>query len=276
MTMISNIWLHPKTTVAGILIAAVTIAGVLSQQGITLGTAGTGTSIALIGALATAMLGLLAKDPQAAALPTSSAKLGVIMLCAILIAGTFPLAGCSGQQVAQDIVNWTPALQSAVTVIDNTGPLLDPAAAPIFTLATTTFDAASSLLASQAQAYLNNPSATLLGQLQNQVATFQQQVNTALLQAARIVDTKSQAQALAAINGVAVIVSAIFALVASISSKTALASMAARATVKISTVVPYLDNRRAIDVVSTHYNEPPFLARVQLANARTAAMQAGF
>ena len=51
-----------KTTVAGLLIAIVTIAGVLTQQGISLGTAGTGTVVALVGALATALLGLIAKD----------------------------------------------------------------------------------------------------------------------------------------------------------------------------------------------------------------------
>jgi hypothetical protein len=67
--MLSNIWLHPKTTVAGLLIAIVTVASVLSQQGITLGTAGTGTWVGLASALATAFLGLLAKDPDA---PTQS------------------------------------------------------------------------------------------------------------------------------------------------------------------------------------------------------------
>jgi len=60
--LIQNALANPKTTVAGFLIGVVTIAGVLSQQGITLGTAGTGTVVALVGGLATAFLGLLAKD----------------------------------------------------------------------------------------------------------------------------------------------------------------------------------------------------------------------
>jgi hypothetical protein len=51
-----------KTSAAGILICTVTITGVLTQQGITLGNAGTGTVVALIGALASALLGLAAKD----------------------------------------------------------------------------------------------------------------------------------------------------------------------------------------------------------------------
>ena len=60
MNSISNIWNHPKTSAAGVLIAVATIAGVLSQQGITLGNAGKGTVVTLVGALASALLGLLA------------------------------------------------------------------------------------------------------------------------------------------------------------------------------------------------------------------------
>ena len=63
MNFISNIWQYPKTSADGVLIAVVTIAGVLSQQGISLGKAGTGTVISLVSALATALLALAA-DPQ--------------------------------------------------------------------------------------------------------------------------------------------------------------------------------------------------------------------
>jgi hypothetical protein len=58
----------------------VTIAGVLSQQGITLGNAGTGTIVALIGSLATALLGLLAKDPSSDSASQNVKKLPVILL----------------------------------------------------------------------------------------------------------------------------------------------------------------------------------------------------
>ncbi|HKF47181.1 MAG TPA: hypothetical protein VKB38_07465 [Terracidiphilus sp.] len=64
MNPFSNIWQHPRTSLAGLLISIVTIAGVLSQQGVTLGKAGSGSIISLIAALATAFLGLLARDPS--------------------------------------------------------------------------------------------------------------------------------------------------------------------------------------------------------------------
>ena len=276
MNLISNIWIHPRTSAAGLLIAAVTIAGVLTHQGITLGSAGTGTVVSLVSALATAFLGLLAKDPDPSPTSNNTAKLGALMLCAVLVSGSIPLAGCSGKQVAQDIVNWTPALQTAVAVVDSTASLLAPAAAPIFLAATASFDAATNLLVAQCKAYLANPSASLLAQLQSQIVTFQQQVNAALLQSARIVNPNSQTHALAAINGVATIVNAIFALVESISSKAAAAQMASQASIKISQVQPYLDRDQAARLVAEHYSEPVFLARIQLAQAQSSAIRSGF
>jgi hypothetical protein len=73
MNSFSNIWQHPRTSTAGILISTLTVAGVLSQQGITLGKAGTGSVVSLAGALATAFLGLMARDPapQPEAVPVS-------------------------------------------------------------------------------------------------------------------------------------------------------------------------------------------------------------
>ena len=86
MNLISNIWNQPKTSAAGLLIAVVTIATVLSQQGVTLGTAGTGTVISLVCAIGTALLGLLAKDPGGKSSSAgSTAKLGAWALIALLL-----------------------------------------------------------------------------------------------------------------------------------------------------------------------------------------------
>ncbi len=276
-----NIWNHPKTSAAGLLIAVASVAGVLSQQGISLGKVGTGTVVSLASALATALLGLMAKDPGEAASPQASgsasqqAKLGAWMLIALLIPLPW-VQGCTATSVAQNIVNWTPALQSAVATVDSTAALLAPADAPIFTAATIGFDAASNLLVAQAKAYLANPSASVLAQLQNQIVTLQQQVNTALLQAARIVDQKSQQHALAAIQGVGTIVVAILSLVQSISSKAQVAQMAAESGVKLAAVKPYLNESQSAQIVAAHYGEPVSVARAQVAQATQAEMNAGF
>ncbi|MGC9157395.1 MAG: hypothetical protein ACP5FH_00285, partial [Terracidiphilus sp.] len=128
MNWISNIWNQPKTSIAGVLTAVVTIAGVLSQQGITLGHAGTGTVVALVGAVAAALLGLLAKDPGAGAealppQPNSTVRMGCWALIALLIPLPW-IGGCTATSVAQNIVNWTPSLESAVATVDSTAALL--------------------------------------------------------------------------------------------------------------------------------------------------------
>jgi hypothetical protein len=276
MNPISNIWNHPKTSAAGLLIAIVTITGVLSQQGISLGTAGTGTVVTLAGALASAFLGLLAKDPGGN-LPSvgNTAKLGAWALIALLLQLPF-INGCSGTTAAQDIVNWTPALASAVQTVDSTAALLAPGDAPIFAAATTGFDAASNLLVAQAKAYLANPSAGVLAEMQSQVVTLQQQVNAALLQAAKIVDPGSQQHALAAIQAVGTIVSAVLALVQSVSSKSAVAQMAGESTIKLAMVRPYLNGASAARIVAGHYGETVEVARVQVVRVEVEEVRAGF
>lgn len=280
MNSISNIWKHPKTSAAGLLIALACVAGVLSQQGITLGKAGSGTVVSLASALATALLGLMAKDPgQGSGLRDqgsgSTQKLGTWMLIALLIPLPW-MQGCSSASVAQDIVNWTPSLQSAVATVDSTAALLAPADAPVFAGATAGFDAASNLLVAQAKAYLANPSASTLAKLQTQIVTLQQQVNTALLQAVKIVDTSSQKHAMAAIEAVGTIVNAILALVQQISSKAAVVQMASQSGVKLAIVRPYLDDAHAAAIVAAHYDEPVAEAQAQVAQAEQAEVQAGF
>jgi hypothetical protein len=280
MNAIANIWKQPKTSVVGVLIALITIAGVLSQQGITLGTAGNGTVVSLAGALATALLGLLARDPsapRAAGGSTGTQKSGASALILLLMLSPLPgLGGCSAKSVAQEIVNWTPALQSAVSTVDSTGALLDPADATLFAAATSGFDAASNLLAAQAKSYLANPTTSTLAQLQTQIVVLEQQVNASLLAAAKIVQPASQQHALNALDAVATAVSAILALVQSISSKAAVARMAAQAPIKLSAVQPYLDRKGAIQMVARHYGEAPGNATVQVALAESAVQHAGF
>ena len=276
MNFIANIWKHPKTSVTGVLLAVVTIAGALSQQGITLGTAGTGTVITLVSGLATALLGLLAKDPGEQSTSTgSTAKLGVWALISLLLPLPF-MSGCSGKSVAQDIVNWTPTLESAVATVDTTAALLAPADAPIFAAATVGFDAACNVLVAQAKAYLANPNASVLAQLQAAVVLLQQQVNTSLLKAARITNPDSQTHALNALNAVGTAVTAILALVQSVSSKAQVARMAADSTVKLAMVRPSLDENKAAAIVASHYGEPVELARAQVKQAELSAAQAGF
>jgi hypothetical protein len=277
MNCFSNIWEHPKTSAAGLLIAVVTIASVLSQQGITLGAAGSGTVVTLVSGVASALLGLLAKDPTEPVNGAGSqqSKLGAWALIALLLPLPF-IGGCSETTVAQNIVNWTPALQSAVASVDSAGALLAPPDTPVFTAATAGFDAASNLMVVQAKAYLANPSASTLAQMQNQIVVLQNQVNTALLEAARIVNPASQQHALATIQAVGTVVGAILTLVQSVSSKAEVEQMAAQSTVKMAAVRPYLNETPAAEIVAGHYGEPVVVARMQVAQVERGEVLAGF
>lgn len=197
------------------------------------------------------------------------------MLIALLLPLPW-LEGCTGTSVAQDIVNWTPSLESAVATVDSTAALLAPADAPLFAAATAGFDTASSLLVTQAKAYLANPTAGVLAQLQTQIVALQQQVNSAVLAAARIGDAASQTHALASIQAVATIVSAILALVQSVSSKAQVAQMAARSTIKLAAVRPYLDTARSAQTIAAHYGEPVAAAGQQVAQIEQFENAAGF
>jgi hypothetical protein len=290
MNVFVNLWKHPRTSVTGLLIGVTTVAGVLSQQGLGLGHAGSGTVVTLVGAVASALLGLLARDPASNSGSGSgtdsgsdagktgasaTAKVGVVALIALLLPAPF-VSGCSGNTVAQDIVNWTPALETAVATVDSTAALMVPADAAVFTTATVNFDAMAQTLVAQAKAYLANPTASTLAQLQTQVVAFEQQVNTALLDAVHITNATSQQHALTVIRAVATIAATMLALVQSVSGNTAVAQMAGESTVKLAAVERYMDREAAAGMVARHYGEPVEVARVQVEESEETLVRAGF
>jgi hypothetical protein len=71
-------------------------------------------------------------------------------------------------------------------------------------------------------------------------------------------------------------VSAILALVQTVSSKADVVQMANRATVKIAAVRPYLNATQSAEIVAGHYGEPVVLARMQVAQTERAEALAGF
>jgi hypothetical protein len=267
--MFSNIWNHPKTSIAGLLIGIATIAGVLTGQGITLGKAGTGTIVTLISGLATALLGLLAKDPDSISIPPSSGpqKLGALMLCALLVSGLFA-TGCSPANIAQDIVNWTPALDAAASTVATIDPLFLPEAAA--------FIAISQAVDAQAKAYLANPGASVLAKLQAAIVTAQQQVNASLLNTVRIVDPATQKHVLAALQSYGAIVNALLALVAQVSTKAAVAQMAAQSTIKLAQVDTRDYRRVARCVIASHFDIGLYEAEAVVVGTDRDLERAGF
>ena len=174
---------------------------------------------------------------------------GAWALIALTISGS--MTACSASSVAQDIVTWTPLIISTANTVSSVVQSLAPADAAIIGAATVGFDAAANLLDQQAAAYLKNPSATLLGQLQAQVTALSQNVNAALLKALQVGAADRQ-KVVSAIQALAVGVTAVLALVESISKGSAKAALQVSAT-KIAQIEPLLDTPADRQLVAAHY-----------------------
>lgn len=186
--------------------------------------------------------------------------MGAIALSTLLFVSTL-LTACNGPSVAQNIVNWTPTIISTANTVAATVATLAPQDALIIGAAVTGFDAAAQLLSNQAQTYLNNPGATTLQQLQAQALAFQQNVNAALLTAARITNPASQQKIMLAIQALATGVTAVLGLIASI--KGATVTPATATAVKLAQVMPLIDRKAAVAQIAAHYGEPITIAAVQ-------------
>ena len=111
--------------------------------------------------------------------------------------------------------------------------------------------------------------------MQTAIVTLQQQVNASLLQAVKIANPNSQEHALNAINAVGTVVSAMLALLQSVSNKAALARMAAKSPIKTAMVEQYLNKSQAAKMVALHYNESPRQASLQVEQVEAAEIEAG-
>ncbi len=110
---------HPKTTITGLLVCIVTATGVLSQQGVSLGHAGTGTVVALIGALAAAFLGVLARDPaKTVTSGTGPQKLGALALAFLVTLAMLPVSGCTSQTTIAALVTTLGNASASIAQIE--------------------------------------------------------------------------------------------------------------------------------------------------------------
>jgi hypothetical protein len=211
----------------------------------------------------------------------STLKLSALMLSSIMLMGT--MVGCTQQQVAtkvaQDIVNWTPMLESGNVALQSLQPVLaiaDPLAADVVARISAGVAILLPLQAAAAQAYLANPTGTTLGGLQAAITNLQQNINAAVLTAVKVTNPASQAKILADLQLLAVGVNAVFALVQSISTKSAVTEMNAQSPIKLKQVMPYLDREQAALIVAKHYSEPLSVAKVQVRFVGYQETQAGF
>lgn len=191
--------------------------------------------------------------------------------------------GCSGQSIAQDIVNWTPALQSWAATAASAASVLLPADAALIAAALAAFDAASNLVASEAKAYLANPGQTTLQALQTAVITLQQNISQALLTVVRIVNPNSQTLITNQLNAGATIINSILALILQIKGNTVATTTAAMKASGKTAFLTIQDVKRGnpqmafkVDIVANHYDIAQHKAANDIQYAILQLQQEGF
>jgi len=208
-------------------------------------------------------------------LPGGGTAALVAVLCMTLIFA--PVIGCTQAQkvdVAQEIVNWTPALQSAIDTAGSVVDVLDPVTAPIVNTVVGAVNALAPQFETAAKAYLANPTQTTLQVLQALVVQIQNSVNNslALLDAAKVTNAGSQAKAKSAINGIATVANALLALIESASTKAQIAAMSRNVTVHLAQVRGLLDEQQlqvaALRVAADTRTEPVSVDRYFAMQAR--------
>ncbi|HUD75083.1 MAG TPA: hypothetical protein VMQ76_08420 [Terracidiphilus sp.] len=201
-------------------------------------------------------------------------KLGAWALIAILMLGcTASTTGCSMTSNAQQIVNWTPVIDSALTELGGIASTLLPQDALIIQPLIAGLIVGQNLLSAQAKTYLANPGATTLQQLQAQALALQTNINAAVLASIRVSNPASQQAILTKLNAGLTGVSAILALIIGIKGSTL--TPASVTAPKLSQVLPLLDERQSIALVAQHYGEPQFMAAYQVHRGESALLAAG-
>lgn len=155
-----------------------------------------------------------------------------------------PVAGCSQAtttQIVQKVQQWAPSIDAGVDTVAATIEMLAPADAIILQVATTGIDALAVQVEALCKAYLANPTAGVLAQIQTAVNTLEQTVNNATLQAAGIKDAESQRLAVAALKGLATVTSVVFGLIQTTETHAQLRAFAEQDTIKLASVRPYMD-----------------------------------
>jgi hypothetical protein len=166
------------------------------------------------------------------------------MFFAMLILSVTSTTGCTQAQkinVAQEIVNWTPAFIMTADTVNVAIMALDPPTVVVLGPLTAAINALAPQFELAAKNYLANPNQTTLQVLQALVVQVQQNTNAALLAAVAITNPSSQASAKRNINLVATIVNTLLGLIQSVSTKTQIAAMATVVHVTLAQVRPYMD-----------------------------------
>ena len=167
-------------------------------------------------------------------------------VAAILMSATF---GCTTQQkqttlqVITQVNTHIPEVVAAADTVSAVVAGLLPTDAALIAVADTAFDTAAKTLQALTAAYIANPNATTLQQIQAAITTLEGQINTATLTVAGIKNAQTQAAVMAALKGLLTIVTVVFGLISP--TMTSAQLRAGRdAGIQLAKVRPYMDENK--------------------------------
>lgn len=187
--------------------------------------------------------------------PCMTTPIAALLLCALcvpMLTGCTPTQQQTTTQVIAEINTHIPEVVAAAGTVAATVSALVPADAAAIGVADTAFTVAASTLQALTASYLKAPSATLMAQIQNAVATLESQINVATLNAVGIKDTVVQNSVLAALKGLLTIVTVVFALIAPTMSTAQLLDLRERGTIHLARMRPYMDERVLRQAADAH------------------------
>jgi hypothetical protein len=171
------------------------------------------------------------------------ASVAAVLICAIAMTGCTPAQQQTTVQVVTEINTHIPEVVAAAGTVAATVSALVPTDAAIIGIADTAFTAGATTLQALTAAYLKNPTASVLAQIQSAITTLESQINTATLNAVGIKDTVVENAVLAALKGLLTVVTVVFALIAPTLSTAQLMSIRESDTIHLAKLRPYMDQR---------------------------------
>lgn len=165
----------------------------------------------------------------------------VLILCIPVFTGCTASQKQTTLQIITTVNSRLPEVVAAADTAAQVVASLDPASALLIEPADAAFDTLAKTLQALLTAYIANPSATALQQIQTAINTLESNVNTSVLAAAGIKNSASQALALAALKGLLTVVTIVFALISQTESVAMLEELRRTNTIHFAKVRKYMD-----------------------------------
>jgi hypothetical protein len=174
---------------------------------------------------------------------TLASSTAILLIACLVMTGCTPAQQQTTLQVVTEINTHIPEVVAAAGTVAATVSALLPTDAAIIGVADTAFTAAAGTLQALTAAYIKNPTASVLAQIQTAITTLEATINTATLNATGIKDTTTQQIVLAALKGLLTVVTVVFALIAPTLTTAQLVDLRNQGTIHLARVRPYMDEQ---------------------------------